>query len=684
MSHGLALFRRPVASFRRPVASAAAFLLVCGAAATCGAVTATAATAGSSAGPAAWGLAQPIPGLAALLGTQPGSPASSDSINAVTCAAPGDCVIGGNTHIFEGDVGYENHAFVISESNGVWGEPLFVGGGDGYQSSVNSVACASPGNCVAAGYDSVNTVSTGYVLAIGAFIASEADGVWGASEQVPGTTALNQGDNFGEVSSVSCPAPGDCAVTGYIDNQSEFVDSETNGAWGTAQLVPGYSGTSTYGGDNSEFWSDAPVISCSQPGDCVVAGNDNDTASGAEVTSVATEANGTWGSSGPLPGIAAGGGAVTSVDCTASGDCTAGGWTDSGKTQLPFVAGYSDGTWTSQQVPGLAALSSSASGGSSQVAALSCTAPGDCVAGGGFQASASDQGAFIADEVNGSWQAAREVPGTKPAPNAPSVSGISCTASGDCSAILGSDIVDETNGTWGLAYPVAGPTGGQVLDVISCAAPDACLAVGNEYLVAKSAHAVTRTAATLSAAKVTYGHEQTEKVSATVAATTPAPPGTVTVTSGKTRVCAITLSSGKGGCAVPAALFARGIPKLTASYGGGPGFAASSSATVSFTVVKAASKTALTLSEPRAAYGQEQREKLTVRVAPQYIGRPSGKVTVAWRGVTVCVITLAKAAGSCTLAPEKLTPGSRTLVAKYAGDGDFNGSSAARTLTIAS
>ena len=168
-------------------------------------------------------------------------------------------------------------------------------------------------------------------------------------------------------------------------------------------------------------------------------------------------------------------------------------------------------------------------------------------------------------------------------------------------------------------------------------------------MVAKSSAAATLTTLALSAAKVTYGHEQTEKVTATVRATWPtAPSGKVTVSAGGTTLCTITLASGHGSCALPAAHFARGTASLTAHYGGGPGFVASTTGTKSFTVVKAASSTRLTMLAASVPYGKEQQEKVTVRVAPQYAGRPSGTVAIRFGPVTACTITLSHATGTCT------------------------------------
>jgi hypothetical protein len=495
---------------------------------------------------------------------------------------------------------------------------------------------------------------------------------------------------------VSCAAPGDCAVTGYVNNGSEFVDDESDGTWGTAQLVAGYNSL-----NNS-----LPVISCAAPGDCVVAGSDT-SSSNAEITSVATESNGVWGSVAPLPGVAAAGGSVTSLSCPAVGQCAAGGSIPAGKNQLPFVASESDGTWSSQEVPGYAGLEPSPIAGGAGVDAVSCAAPGECTAGGSYQASASDTGVFAVSESGGVWQAAQEIPDLVPTQVSShfdlGVAGISCPAAGDCSAVINNSttsapyVADETSGKWAAADPVAGLSGPATVNAVSCPAPGACLAGGqdgeglnadglgnliSEDWVLQRSTAATATSAALSTAQLTYGDEQAEKVTATVRATTPAPTGTITVTAGGTALCTIKLASGTGSCTLPVAGLAPGKATLNAHYAGGPGFGPSVGISKQLTVAKAGSSTILKLSPTRVAYGHEQQEKLSVRVIPQHAGRPSGTVTMLWRGVTLCVIRISQDIGACTLSSKRLGPGAYNVVARYGGDRNFNGSSAKETLTI--
>ena len=649
----------------------------------------------AAAGPApgvvsAWGVAQRIPGVNTIVSVP--ADANATQVTAVSCAAPGDCAAGGFAHGGGNSEGYIQLAWVASQTDGVWQAPVEISmpSGDAGVSydGITSVSCASPGNCAAVGYDTEAVEETGYVDTYGALVIDEVDGVWGSPEQIPGTDALNQG-NYARASSVSCAAPGDCAVTGYVNNSSEFVDDETNGTWRAAQLVPG----------NYSVAGSLPVISCAAAGDCVMAGND---------TSVATESNGTWGTAAPLPGTAAAGGSVTSLSCPGVGECSAGGWIPDGKNQLPFVASESGGTWSSQLVPGYAGLKPSPIAGGAGISAVSCAAPGECAAAGSYQASASDVAAFAVSESSGVWQTAQEIPGLVPAQ--PSrhfnlgVAGISCPAVGDCAAVINNGttsapyVADETSGKWTAADPVVGVSGAATVDALSCAAPSACLAGGDDgeglnadglgdrisegWVLERSPAAATGTSVALSTAQVTYGDEKAEKVTVTVRATTPAPPGTIKVTAGSTALCTIKLASGTGSCALPVGQLAPGKATLTARYGGGPGFAPSAGTSKSLTIAKAGTTTVLKLSTAQVPYGHEQQEKLAVRVIPRYAGRPTGTVTMLWRGVTLCVIKLNRDVGGCALGSRQLRPGTYHVVAEYHGDRDFNGSSAKQTLTI--
>jgi hypothetical protein len=227
---------------------------------------------------------------------------------------------------------------------------------------------------------------------------------------------------------------------------------------------------------------------------------------------------------------------------------------------------------------------------------------------------------------------------------------------------------------------------------VSCASAGNCAAGGNyadsaghEQAFVIDEKPSTSIVVALSAARVTYGNEQAERVSVTVlAASGGTPSGTVTVQAGTAVLCGnLTLAAGRAACTVPATRLPAGTWQLTASYSGSPGLAASTSAAQALTVAKATAKVTLALSAARVIYGKEQAERLTVRVTGQYGLTPAGKVTVKSGKTTVCTITLTSSRGRCTLAARKLPAGTRTLMAVYSGSGDFTGAaSTKRTLKV--
>jgi hypothetical protein len=102
----------------------------------------------------------------------------------------------------------------------------------------------------------------------------------------------------------------------------------------------------------------------------------------------------------------------------------------------------------------------------------------------------------------------------------------------------------------------------------------------------------------------------------------------VTIKTGNTVACTVTLKAGKGSCTVPATKFGPGTVHVAAFYGGGISFQTSQSFTQTITVTKATSKTGLALSKSSVTFGHEQAEHLSVVVAPRFGGTPAGTVTI--------------------------------------------------------
>jgi hypothetical protein len=429
-----------------------------------------------------WGTAIEVPGTAAL------NQGGNAQINSLSCASAGTCSAGG----FYTDSSGRWQALVAGETNGTWHAAIEVPStaalNQGGQAMVNSVSCASAGNCSAGG---LYRDGSGHNQA---FVAGERDGTWHTAIEVPGTAALNQrGD--AQIVSVSCASAGNCSAGGtYQDGSGHdqaFVAGETNGTWHRAVEVPGTAAL------NKKGFAGVSSVSCSSAGSCS-AGGFYTGGSGLQQALVADETNGTWHSAIAVPGTVAlnknGGAAVNEVSCGSAGNCSAGGtYSDSAGRIQAFVAGETNGTWhTAKEVPGTAVLNQ---GGNAQVNSVSCGSAGNCSAGGFYTDSAVHSQAFVVGETNGTWRTAKEVPGTAALNQGPAgaqVVSLSCASAGNCSAGgLYTDsanhsqvfVASETNGTWRTAIEVPGTAalnqrGDDWISSVSCASAGHCSAGG--------------------------------------------------------------------------------------------------------------------------------------------------------------------------------------------------------------
>src|SRR5262249_58862282 len=118
------------------------------------------------------------------------------------------------------------------------------------------------GHCAAGGGDTLESSRSRQAGGVGG-----ASGRWGTAIGVSGSGAL--GANPG-VTSVSCASAGNCAAggsyTGTFNFVQAFVDSQTNGTWGTAIEGPG-AATLNAGGS-----ARATSVSCALAGHCAAGG----------------------------------------------------------------------------------------------------------------------------------------------------------------------------------------------------------------------------------------------------------------------------------------------------------------------------------------------------------------------------------------------------------------------------
>jgi hypothetical protein len=393
-----------------------------------------------------WGRAIEVPGLRAL------NKGGQASLGSVSCGSAGNCAAGGS--YLDGNRRYEG--FVVSETNGRWGQAIEVPGlgalntgSDGQPgAAVTSVSCASAGNCAAGGsYQDQHRHTQGFVV-------SETNGRWGRAIEVPGLGALNTGAvvvaDGAEVLSVSCASAGDCAAGGYYsirpvagrERRQAFVVSEHNGHWAMAIEVPGIAAL------NAGHYAKVSSVSCASAGNCAAGGNyasraPNINGGGHQQGFVVSESNGIWGQATAVPGLGAlnthGDAVVESMSCASRGNCTAGGLYD-GDPQYNdgYGKGYlvteTNGTWGQAiNIPGLRALHA---GPYSDVRSVSCTSPGNCAAGGVYADASGDGQALVINQTNGTWGRASNIAGLKAlnTDGAAAVDAVSCPRAGQCVA----------------------------------------------------------------------------------------------------------------------------------------------------------------------------------------------------------------------------------------------------------
>ncbi|MGD0701480.1 MAG: Ig-like domain-containing protein [Trebonia sp.] len=468
----------------------------------------------------------------------------------------------------------------------------------GQFATVNSIACPSPGNCTAVGHFSD---SHGNRAAIA---ASEKNHTWAAASQPYGTVGV-EFFSIPDLVSVSCSAAGNCTAVGVITYKDEWtaglVLNETKGTWNQADYF-----------HQDEKGAQVNAVSCPHATNdaCAAGGYYVDASGNTQAMLLDQLADSDWVTLNALPGLATlnagGNAAVTSVSCPSAGNCAAGGYyTDAHGNRQAFVITKKKGTWqNAREVAGTLN-----SGGYAQVNAVSCASAGNCAAAGQYfryvAPNASTQ-AFEATEKNGAWSSAAEIPGTASL-NVDGVAvatSVSCAPSaGPLNCGLGGRYQDKNGhaqafvdllkkGVWQQASAIATAhnLGGYAqVSTVSCPSAGNCAAGGYysdghlggtlPFTVDGAVTQPTTTTLGLSAATVKYGHEQAEKISVKVTPADAGPAtGTVAIAAGKTNLCQVKLSSGKGSCTLAAKKLGPGSYHVVASYAGATYFAKSASA----------------------------------------------------------------------------------------------------------
>ena len=262
---------------------------------------------------------------------------------ALSCSSAGNCEAGGSYLDSKGNV----EGLVLNEVRSMWRAPTRLvppaNAGADPQVDINSLSCATNGNCSAGGGFG-DTKKNGQSL-----IANEVNGAWKQAQEV--TLPSNAGTALqnSQIHAVVCWSSGNCSAVGtYFDNAEPVAYArglevnEVRGVWGRARetLLPSDA--------NIDPLVNVNQVACARAGNCVAVGSyiTNQNATGALVL---PEVNGAWKRAIALvpPGDASAypSAALSEVTCVSPGNCTAIGQTGKPSAMLGSqLAGHWNGS----------------------------------------------------------------------------------------------------------------------------------------------------------------------------------------------------------------------------------------------------------------------------------------------------------------------------------------------------
>ena len=418
-------------------------------------------------------------------------------ISSVSCASVGNCTAVG-TYL---DNSSNEEGLLLTETAGVWAtgvEAVLPANAAATNEllHLDSVSCASPGNCSAVGgYTDTSRNDQGLLL-------TETSGKWskGVEAVPPGDPAPV--DQIVAFPSVSCPSAGNCVAVGdYRDamgNGGSLVFTETAGIW-SAGFAPGLPPNAS-----TTHYSNLQSVSCPSVGNCSAVGNFTGS-QGYGQGLMLKETAGKWatGNEAKLPAGAISNqlAALDSVSCASAGNCSAVGTYYDNNGQEALLLTETAGHWGTGIKATLPSNAAATNRFDTTVASISCPSAGNCAAVGGYENNSGteeDPGTeepLLLSETNGIWASGIEA--DLPADRAPladaSLVSVSCASVGNCTAVgdyvLGTTapypdealLVTETAGTWARGTEVNLPLselGEARLSSVSCASAGDCSAVG--------------------------------------------------------------------------------------------------------------------------------------------------------------------------------------------------------------
>ena len=165
---------------------------------------------------------------------------------------------------------------VATEMGGVWGSAGKLtlpanATSNAFADGLFAVSCSRPGSCAAVGTYQMSAS----VLDLQPMAYVETGGTW--SPAIPLTLPADaEGPpalQLATLNGVTCTSPGNCVAVGRYsrsdDSRWPMVITESNGQWGTAQVLGLPQGAPATGVQNAGLAS----VTCSSPGNCVAVGS---------------------------------------------------------------------------------------------------------------------------------------------------------------------------------------------------------------------------------------------------------------------------------------------------------------------------------------------------------------------------------------------------------------------------
>ncbi len=401
----------------------------------------------------------PLPGADPAVGRQGATLAPDPVLASASCAAASSCAAVGE---YFDDGGFV-WGLIETETSGNWDasaapEPASNAAGQaaGDESSngnesaeLAAVSCPSAGWCVAVGtYQDAAGFSWGLVetYSNGHWSASAApEPASNAAGQAAGDESSN-GDQYAELSSISCAGTGSCAAVGDYQDAAGFdwglVETLSGGSWSASAAPEPASNAAGQGpGDESSNGFEQAAlsaVSCSSPASCTAVGHYRD-AGKYEWGLIETLSGGSWtASAAPEPAINAAGQApgdessnldqssdLSAVSCSGAACTAVGSYEDADGHLWGLVDTSTGSSWSATAAPepasddaGKGAGDDSSGKEHAALDSVSCRGVGDCVTGGSYVDSAGYQWGLLDVAAGSGWVASAP---SLPASNALSV-----------------------------------------------------------------------------------------------------------------------------------------------------------------------------------------------------------------------------------------------------------------------